>query len=153
MKQNNSWLFNSPSISQEIPRILCSPAFHYRIHKRPAPLPILSQSNPVHASPSHVLKILFNIILLSMPRSSKWSHWLCYTKGLMKRFVTPWVSQWWFFFFSQFTQHSSWRNISWLSKMSYSIYSQFPSISKGYSSIRRLMTFHGLVTGTHIMTI
>jgi len=42
----------------------------------PSPAPILSQINPVHAHPSPPipLKINFNIILPSTPRSSKWSH-------------------------------------------------------------------------------
>ena len=33
----------------------------------------MSQLNPLHASPSHFLKINFIITLPSMPRSSKWS--------------------------------------------------------------------------------
>jgi len=61
------------SSSQEIPRVLWNLKVHYRIYKRPPPVPILDHINPFGTSLSHFLKINFNIALPSMPRPSKWS--------------------------------------------------------------------------------
>ena len=74
MEQSPSWEANWFSASQEIPRILWNARVHYRSHKRPPTVPILSQLDPVHTLTSHFLKIHLNIILPSTPGSPKWSH-------------------------------------------------------------------------------
>ena len=56
---------NSSSASREIPHILWNAKVHWHIHKRLPPVPVVGQINPVHASPSHLFKVHFNIILPS----------------------------------------------------------------------------------------
>ena len=73
MVQSPSWEANWFAASQDIPRISRNPKVHYRTHKRPPPVSILGQPNPVHILTSHLLEINPNIIHPSRPRSPQWS--------------------------------------------------------------------------------
>jgi len=73
MVQSPSWETHWFAASQETPRISRNPKVHYRTHKRPPPVSILGQPNPVHIPTSHLLEIRPNIIHPSTPRSPQWS--------------------------------------------------------------------------------
>ena len=73
MVQSPSRAANWFAASQEILRISRKPKVHSRTHKRPPPVPILGQPNPVHIPTSHLLEIRPNIIDPSTPRSPQWS--------------------------------------------------------------------------------
>jgi len=73
MVQSPSWETNWFADSQEILRISPNPKVHYLTHKRPPPVSILGQPNPVHIPTSHLLEIRPNIIHPSTPRPPQWS--------------------------------------------------------------------------------
>ena len=72
MVQSLSWESNWVEASQEILRISRNPKVQYHTPKRPPPVSILGQSNPVHILTSHPLEI-HPIIHPSTPRSPQWS--------------------------------------------------------------------------------
>ena len=65
MVHSPSWEANWFAASQKIPRISRNPKVHFRTHKRPPPVSILGQPNPVHVPTSHIIEIL---ILSTHPR-------------------------------------------------------------------------------------
>jgi len=73
MVQISSWEAKWFAASQQMRRISRNPKVHYHTHKRPPPVSILGQPNPVHIPTSHNLEIRPNIIHPSKPRSPQWS--------------------------------------------------------------------------------
>jgi hypothetical protein len=95
MEQRPFWEADSSSASQEIPRILWNQKVHYRIHKRPLPVPILIHNNPFHSSPANFPLINVYITLPSTPKSSKWSLSLgCPHKNLYEPLLSPIRAMW-----------------------------------------------------------
>ena len=89
MVQSPSWEANWFAASQKIPRIWRNPKVHYRTHKRPPPVSILGQPNPVHIPTSHLLDIHPNyvIIYIKIDIIIIIITWYCSTRGTAQKTV------------------------------------------------------------------
>jgi hypothetical protein len=73
MGLSSSWKAANCAATQELRSILWNPKAHYRVHKSPLLVPILSQIDQVHTGPSYLYKIHFNKVRSPTSWSSLWS--------------------------------------------------------------------------------
>jgi hypothetical protein len=85
MELTPSWEAANCAVTQEIPSILWNSEVHYRVHKSPPRVPILSQISPIYTIPSYLSKIRFISIFFRLGRLSKES---VQVRGSLNIFVT-----------------------------------------------------------------
>jgi hypothetical protein len=54
MELSSSWEAANCEATQELPTILCNPKVHYRVHKSPPLVSIMSQIDQAHTIPSYL---------------------------------------------------------------------------------------------------
>ena len=134
MEQSPSWEANKFSASQEIPRILWNPIVHYRTHRRPPPVPILSQLHPVPTTLSHFLKIHLNIILPFTSWSPQWSFSLRFPQQNLVH-TSP--------FLHSCLHSREILRLIWTQKAHYSIY-KHPSMALSWKNLIRFTITHSI---------
>jgi hypothetical protein len=92
MELSPSWEATNCAATQELPSILWNPKVHYRVHKIPTSVSILSQNDPVYTIPFYLSKIYFDII--ARGRVVSWGTILQAGRSRVR------VPMRWFFFFN-----------------------------------------------------
>ena len=135
MERSHSWEIKSFSASQEIPRILWNQKVHYRSHKCPPHVPILSLLDPVHTATSHFLTNHHQSISPG-PRLTLW---------LFRNMITflRWVVS------TSPNPQAGGPPLSAVRDCLFNIFAATLQIG-GRSSIRNARTRHATVTGTHL---
>jgi hypothetical protein len=87
MDLNPSWEAASCAATQDFPNTLWNPKVNYRVRKSLVLIPILSQINPVHPTPSYFPKIRLNILFPSTSMCFCWSlsFWLSHQNTICIR--------------------------------------------------------------------